>query len=206
MSKYQLICITGPDGSGKSTLIDAVKDQLPDSVVVSIWDLIKDPNMQNIVPFKKPEEIDIYLSHLHHKSRSLFLMHCLTEAMEMARKKNASYILTDSYWYKYYATEIAHGTPSDYLDKLISLFEKPDFIFYINALEKLTAKRKKSFSRYECGFARKVNEQTFMDFQRLAILNLQKLMATMAHKILDASLPASENSKIILKELNHCIE
>jgi len=206
MKSYKLLCIIGPDGSGKSSLINAVKLHLQDATIMTIWDLMKEPVMNSIVPFKKPEEVDNYMSYLHHESRSLFLIHCLAEAKELARQKGSSFILTDSYWYKYYATELAHGASSEYLDKLVSVFEKPDYIFYITAEEKLTAERKKSFSRYECGFAQEINEQSFMKFQQSAIGHLQKLMQNIPYKPLKADNSVSENCRFILDEINITIK
>jgi dTMP kinase len=202
MRPYQLICITGPDGSGKSTLINALKNDLPGSVITSIWDLLKEPSRQQVVPFKTPVEVDAYLSCLHAGSRSLFLMHCLLEALEIAKEKKPAYILTDSYWYKYYATEIAHGASPAYLDKLVTVFEKPDHLFYIRAGEDLTTERKKYFSGYECGFAGATNEKTFSAFQQKAIAIMQNLMHSLDYTELDAHASPGENQAIILQSLN----
>lgn len=198
MSAYRIICITGPDGSGKSTLIDALEKTLPGAIVTTIWDLMKEPSMQHIVPFKKPQDVDAYLAALHPAGRSLFLMHCLTEAFETAKEKEPAYILTDSYWYKYYATELAHGTPKKYLDKLVSRFEQPDFVFYLNADEQLTSGRKQKFSRYECGFASELNDETFREFQTKSIPHLRQLMQSTDHIQLDAGRSCEENCTAIL--------
>lgn len=202
MRPYQLICITGPDGSGKSTLIQSLQHELPGCVVVTIWDMLKEPAMQSVVPFKTPQEVDAYLSHLHAESRSLFLVHCLAEAMEIAKAKKPAYLLTDSYWYKYYATEVVHGASPAYLDQLVTVFEKPDHLFYIKAGEELTAGRKKNFSRYECGFAAEINEESFARFQQQAIRVMQKLMQTQACTELAAQASPQENQAIILRSLN----
>jgi thymidylate kinase len=201
MKPYKLICITGPDGSGKSTLINELKNQLDGAVVTSIWDIMREPSLQNVVPFKTPQEVDNYLSCLHDTSRSLFLMHCLAESLAIAKTKEPQYILSDSYWYKYYATEIAHGTSKGELDKLISVFEEPNLIFYIDAKETLTLERKEHFSNYECGFAKERNKQSFMLFQQKAIQNIQKLMDSVKHKILNPNLSVSENLETVLHQL-----
>lgn len=205
MSAYRIICITGPDGSGKSTLIDALEKALPGAIVTTIWDLMKEPALEHIIPFKKPQDVDAYLAALHPAGRSLFLIHCLTEAFENAKEKAPAYILTDSYWYKYYATEIAHGTSREYMDKLVSHFEQPDFIFYLNADEQLTSDRKQRFSRYECGFAAELNEETFRDFQSISIPHLRQLMLSIDHIQLDATLPSQDNCNQILQLLNYPI-
>jgi thymidylate kinase len=88
------------------------------------------------------------------------------------------------------------------MNKLVSNFEKPDYLFYLNSDEKLAAKRKKKFSRYECGFANELNEQTFKSFQQKTISHFQKLMNTISHTLLDASIPSRKNCKIILHSLN----
>lgn len=201
MSRHKLICITGPDGSGKSTLINVLKARLPGSIVVSMWDAIRDPARRNLLPFNNLGEVDVYLSHLHHESRALLLMHCLAEAMAMAKDMNAPFILVDSYWYKYFATEKAHGTSGEYLAKLVSLFETPDFTFYMDAGQDLTYDRKKKFTRYECGFAKEQDEKSFKIFQKRVIEHFQELMHGTTTRTLDPNVPVSENCRIVLKTI-----
>ncbi|HTF80688.1 MAG TPA: hypothetical protein VL947_03150, partial [Cytophagales bacterium] len=138
---------------------------------------------------------------LHHESRSLFLMHCLLEALERAKSKKPRYIIADGYWYKYYATEVSHGTSAAYLDKITAIFEVPDLLFYIRTTEQTTMERKTSFSRYECGFAEEPNAQSFSDFQHEAIAVLELLMASKDPVIVQGHDSPSECLNTVLQRL-----
>ena len=42
-------------------------------------------------------------------ARGLFLYHCFYQALELAKNRKPDILILNSYWYKYYATEVAHG-------------------------------------------------------------------------------------------------
>jgi dTMP kinase len=200
MKQYQLICITGPDGAGKTTLLHRLHKQLPGSIIVTIWDLLAEPSFNEQLPLRSPAEIDVYLSKLHPESRSLFLMHCLQEAMELAKGRRPAFILADSYWYKYYATEAVHGSSKEYLDKLVSIFELPDHVFYIELTEEITADRKQRYSLYECGFSGQRTEEDFRTFQKKAIRELKSIPIP-NKKIVDGNNSVEANLSVILDTL-----
>jgi len=55
----KLICITGIDGIGKSTLIKNLSVQLNSCYIANIWDLLES-KVQGL-PFKSKKEIDNFL-------------------------------------------------------------------------------------------------------------------------------------------------
>ncbi len=201
MKPYKLVCITGPDGSGKSTLIKSLQERLPSSVVVTIWDILKTSTLTSHMVFKSPADVDNYLSQVSNQSRFLLLMHCLSEALEMAKQKNNEWIFVDSYWYKYYATELAHGAEQKTLDGIAAVFEKPDLLFTIQANELLTSERKKNYTRYECGFAKQPNADNFIVFQKKANGYLQQLIKTIPHIELAGMNTVEQNCEIALERL-----
>jgi thymidylate kinase len=202
MKPYQLICVTGPDGAGKSTLLENLQKELEGSVITTIWDLLTEPSLREYLPLRSASEIDIYLSKLHSISRSLFLMHCLKQALELAKRRKPTFILADSYWYKYYATEIAHGSSKEYLDKLVSMFEPPDHIFYIDLPEEIISDRKQKYSLYECGFEKERTQEDFRCFQKKAIGELQSLVQGIPGAMfLDGRRTVKENLSVIIDTL-----
>jgi thymidylate kinase len=205
MKTYDLICITGPDGSGKSTLIRHLQKVLGSSAIASIWDLMSDPALRDYVPFKEPQQVQDYLARLQPESRSMFLCHCLYESLNIAKKKKLRYILTDGYWYKYYATEKALGASPSYLEQLVSIFEAPSYLFYLHASETLTSNRKTSYSAYECGFAEELNKESFETFQAKSIENLRRLLAVRNPIYLDAVRSVEQNLETILHHLQPVI-
>jgi thymidylate kinase len=201
MKPIPVICITGPDGSGKTTLIKNLQPLLPGSVTVSIWDVLHEPALRDVVPFSHPAQVDAYLCRLHKESRSLFLMHCLFEAMALAQAKQASCIITDSYWYKYYATEAALGTPRAYLNQLVSVFPLPAYLFYLRAPVSLAGTRKQQYSRYECGLSAAPDEVAFTAFQQKAHQEMEAVLQLYPHIDLDAKQSIETSLAAVLQKI-----
>jgi thymidylate kinase len=103
----KIICITGMDGTGKSTLIKGLKEHLDSCYVATIWDLMASPVKG--LPFKSKQEIDNFLCELSPDSRLLFLAHAMKYAIDKALLSSVNNILIDSYYYKYFASELALG-------------------------------------------------------------------------------------------------
>jgi dTMP kinase len=162
--RSQLVCVTGADGSGKSTLIRVLAEGLVargrSVAVVSVWDLYSDQRVRDV--FRSRALLMDYLAALSPMSRCYFLLHALRGALDGAPP--ADVLLLDAYWYKYMAGEAAHGVPPRVLLGLVQDFPRPDSIWYLNAPTELAAERKPGFSAYETGFA-DASREAFIAFQ-----------------------------------------
>lgn len=173
-----IICVSGADGSGKSTLVAGLSRALPRASVVTIWDLMADPRAAPI--FVNKDQLQAFLGSLQLESRSLFLMSCLRAAMERAAP---GLLLVDSYWYKYLANELALGAEPSRLAPLSALFEKPALTFHLELAPSLAAARKKgTFSPYECGL-RTPSAGNFVEFQTRTAVIVKRLIEADAPRV-----------------------
>lgn len=161
MSK--LIVITGADGTGKTTLIKRLATEFESCYCASVWDLLRQSN--NTLPFKSKSDIDLFLCALTPNSRLLFLAHALRFSIDKALQSDAETILMDSYYYKYFASELALGADLVLLKALIQSFPEPDLLIELQLPLHEILKRKESYSRYECGLAPEGNIVGFESFQ-----------------------------------------
>jgi dTMP kinase len=163
------ICITGADGTGKSTLIDKLKEGFEQGYVAGIWDIFTQHT--NGQPFKSKQDIDTYLCALTPNARLLFLTHALSFSTQKATESNAKLILLNGYFYKYFASEAALGADKTLINNLSEYFPKPDLILNLTVNLNIAAHRKKHLSRYECGCADTATVENFMGFQEKVIEN-----------------------------------
>ena len=130
-----IACVTGPDGSGKSTQVAAVAGWLRKeghSVAISqIWDPMLDPAFAGRALFDSPAKADAYLELLDSTSRMYFLCHALQESLVRARARETDVVLLNAYWYKYHAVEVAHGGDAPTLRTINSVLPEPDVTFYL---------------------------------------------------------------------------
>lgn len=157
-TEKQIIVITGQDGSGKSTLIKKLIENLPNSTEVTIWDAL-DPEL-----FNSKQKIDDYLSELTPNSRVLFLAHALMQSMELALKTQYSILLINGYFYKYFSSELALGANKQLVKRLSDFFPKSNKVIKLNISSDIAFKRKTKITKYECGL-KDVSEQNFISFQ-----------------------------------------
>lgn len=152
------ICITGADGSGKTTQIARLRDRLTHAdltvSVVTVWDAFTDPAVAQVLPIAGPSDIHGYLALLGPNSRPHFLFHALHLALEQAWRTGPRVILLDGYWYKYFAAEAAHGGDPAVLQALASSFPEPDLTFHLDVGVDEAARRKAHHTGYESGFGR----------------------------------------------------
>jgi len=153
----KLIVITGPDGSGKSTLMTRLRQELPVLVGASIWDPLQ--HLQGA----GHNDIQNYLKKLQPRSRTLFLAHALHESLAKAQESQAP-ILFDSYSYKYFVMQKVMGD-SDKASLLLEM-PKPDLVFYLSCEPQVALARKKNLglSAYESGFSND-KENQFLKLQ-----------------------------------------
>jgi len=183
VSKLKLICVTGPDGSGKTTQIGKLAERLERRgkkkiAAVTIWDMLLDPATRGKLPFRSPTEVDGVLQVLHTMPRTLFLYHCFAEALEMAKERHADICLINSYWYKYYATEVAHGGNAERIRRIADdVFDEPTLTFYLRITPEEAFNRKATLSGYETGFANPRSQEAFIAFQNKAHAALNEMAA-----------------------------
>jgi len=158
----RIICITGPDGSGKSTLIQSLL-KTHNYYVASIWDGMK--NNENNVLFNSKLNVDKYLCNLLPDARLLFLAHAMKISIDKAFESNQD-ILIDSYFYKYFVSELTLGASKKLADSLLDVFVVPDKTFYLVIDSNTTKLRKTKYSRYECGLVKHATTESFLEFQR----------------------------------------
>ncbi len=176
----KLICISGPDGSGKTTQMIRIAEQLEHRggqkvAAVTIWDLLLDPVSKNKLMFRGPSEVDGYLEILDPIARGFFLYHCFYQALELAKQRKPDVCLLNAYWYKYYATEVAHGGNPEMLLQMAEVFPKPDVTLHLQVTPEEAFERKAELSGYESGFAKPRTKEAFIHFQKKAHAALEDL-------------------------------
>jgi dTMP kinase len=182
-----LICISGGDGCGKSTLVAGLARALPGARVVNIWDGLADPNIAAV--FSSKARLYDFLGALSSGSRALFMSTCMKEAMERAPR---GLRLVDAYWYKYLASEIALGLAPAQAEALGALFERPSLTVRVALSPELAAERKRGdYSPYECGLRAPTREH-FVDFQGRIGPIIQSLVETDARDVVTLDGAASQ--------------
>lgn len=184
-SNSRTICITGGDGSGKSTQVAALAAALTEKglsfAVVTIWDAFDDPAMSSKLPFGKPADVFEYLKLLSPRSRSHFLFHALHASLDLAATRSPDVLLINAYWYKYFATEVAHGGNPAMLRALAAGFPEPDVTFFLKISAETTVLRKDQPSDYETGYG------DFLEFQRHSLQALEQLSTGLGWVELDGT-------------------
>ncbi len=167
MSIKKLVCITGMDGTGKSTLVDLLQHAFPVAQTCNIWDLL-DSGEQSL-PFKSKRDIDRFLCALTPDSRLLFLAHALKYSVDTAFVREQTLIIANGYCYKYFATELALGAQPELVFAILASFPQPDLVIELVLPPAEAAKRKTVLSRYECGLDTTPNQTAFVAFQEKAL-------------------------------------
>lgn len=163
----KLICITGMDGVGKSTLVKSLAKELSSVHVANIWDIMNG-GIENI-PFGSQKDVDEYLCALTPGSRLLFLAHALKYSIDRAMKTEKKIILLDGYYYKYFSTELVLGASEALVFSVIKEFPTPDLVINLNLTIEKTLNRKEFFSRYESGLSTHPDKHNFEKFQKEAL-------------------------------------
>ncbi len=161
----RLICITGIDGAGKSTLVNNIATKISPVYIASIWDIMNSATTL----FSTKKDIDNYLCALTADSRVLFLAHALKYSLDKALESGKEKILLNSYYYKYFAAELALGASEKLVLSLIKTFPQPDITIYLDISIEEAAERKKIISRYESGLIMYPAKDNFIAFQKTAL-------------------------------------
>jgi len=159
--KPMLVAVTGPDGSGKSTLVRAVHALLGPKAAcpVQVWDAL-----DGLISRTDAQR---YLGTIGHRSRATLLLHAVSRALDLALASGARVILLDGYWFKYAVSEAEHGAPIALFDACRSSFPRPELTVFLDLDVEARARRKTRYSPYEIGFADEADPVVaFVGFQR----------------------------------------
>ena len=188
--KPTIICVTGPDGSGKSTLVGNLVSEIPNSKEITIWDALYN---KEVALFSNKKDVDAYLCMLSPGARTLFLAHALKYAIDKALESGANIIFLNAYYYKYFASEVSLGADSTLIEMLASKFPIPDKTIFLSLSPEISASRKTHLSRYECG-CKEATIENFIDFQKKANLVFEAYIQP------DWFIMNAEDSPEVLKE------
>jgi thymidylate kinase len=201
-----LVCVTGIDGAGKSTIVDALAERLRGPghrvAVSAIWDPIVEPYVAGRTFFNDPSEVDPFLAQLDPISRMYFFGHVLHLSLVRAMALNPDVLVLNAYWYKYFATEIAHGGDPVALRAITSPFPVPDVTFQLVLPLAEAARRKGVFSGYESGFGPAPTQEAFEAFQPPAVAAMDLLASEFGWTIISGEQPEEEMLEQVLGHLH----
>ncbi|WP_040783351.1 aminotransferase class III-fold pyridoxal phosphate-dependent enzyme [Nocardia pneumoniae] len=201
-ARKRLICLAGGDGSGKTTQVARIAAEFEAQghsvAAVTIWDAFLDPKVSSKLPWGSPAEIYGYLQLLTPLSRAHFLFHAMQLSLDLAAERDADIVLANAYWYKYYATEVAHGGDPAVLRSLAAGFPEPDRTFYLAVRPQDALARKRLRSDYESGYG---DEESFLTFQQRSHEALDALSEELGWIRLDGAAAPAEVTRAVLTQL-----
>lgn len=198
-NEKHIICITGADGCGKSTMVHALSKVFEGAYVANIWDVFEDAPTPL---FTSKKSIDAYLGTLTPNARVLFLTHALQYSIDKAMPGNHRILLLNAYYYKYFATELALGAAPKLIQTLASQLPQPDTVFRLVLPPELVVQRKKEYTLYECGLTQQSSAEAFITFQEKA--NAKWSMVCDPNEIqIDAKLSVAQNVEQIIKSVEN---
>jgi thymidylate kinase len=175
----RLVAVTGPDGTGKSTLVASVvarlgmqggggtpggrspdqKGDWPSAATVQVWDAL--------VGLLPQADAVRYLGRIGDRSRALLLLHAASRALDLAHERRVELIVLDGYWYKYAVSEIEQGAPPELFAACETAFPRPDVVFALDLPVDEALRRKRATSAYERGLGRHGDSEddAFVAFQ-----------------------------------------
>lgn len=108
-------------------------------------------------------------------------------------------MLLNAYWYKYFATEVAHGGDPALVRQLATGFPEPDLTLYLSVSPEDALARKSQPSDYESGYRQ--DDQMFLAFQRRAHEALDTLAVEFSWCELDGRSSPSEITTTMIQQV-----
>ncbi len=196
------IVITGIDGSGKTTHAQLIEHLIPGSKIMSVWDIVTNPAYRQWSIYKFPPPVEKYVVNLNPTSRTLFIFHAFDYAYQQAVNSDVSFLIFDSYWYKYLAVELAMGSDSSLIDFIKNRYLEPDMSFYLDLSPTKLIERKRQISLYESGNPEHYDYDNFVRIQKKSKQYLENFLPRDTIWI-DADNPIKENHQTILEHIKN---
>jgi dTMP kinase len=167
-----LIAFAGLDGAGKSTQTKALAQALKGShhsvKIIDKWDVL-DPRIHPECRFihSNLEEVRVCISEMQGPGRALFLFWCIALSTTRSMAEDYRYFISDGYWMKHAAAELAMGAPRGMIEGYVEAMPKADLTFYFDVEPEVALRRKSGgdLTPYECGCDPELNPERFIAHQ-----------------------------------------
>jgi len=154
-----IIAIDGPDGAGKSTHVELLRDWLSGEgvacEVVSKWHVL-DEDLHPEARFlrgTKLSEFRLCIAEMPSLARSLFIMWLYAEALgRVAEVADDRVVILDGFWMKHAAAELSYGCDPSLVDAIVAAMGSVDLVVYLDVVpEEALARKRGVLTPYECG-------------------------------------------------------
>lgn len=174
-----LIALTGPDGAGKSTLTTVLARSLAlvgrPVRTINRWDIVDNPAYPTAGVLEKDNRhIRASVALMSNTSRLLFLLWSATMSLgdNWSPRPDDEVTLTDDYWMKHAASEIAYGLDQTWVEKVVAGLPQPNVVVYLRVRPEVAWQRKDGKpAPYECGMDMSCSKTSFLTHQG-TIMNL----------------------------------
>ncbi|WP_298773184.1 hypothetical protein [uncultured Shewanella sp.] len=170
-----LVALTGPDGTGKSTVSKVIKEEVLKTgrklETVDRWDILNTSNFSQSRFIHSPlKELKECVSEMKGPSRFLFILWTIYSVLEDYDPASPTITFIDSYWMKHAASEIAYGLPESFVENAIELLPKADLTICLDLSPEIAYQRKSTATKidlnaYECGMNSSLSSESFIHHQ-----------------------------------------
>jgi dTMP kinase len=165
-----IVAIDGPDGAGKSTHVELLRDWLERRgvacTVVSKWDVLdvdRHPEARFLRATDR-RELTACVAEMPLPARSLFIGWLYAETAARAGRASADgVVLLDGFWMKHAAAELAYGADERLVEAIVRALGGVDAVLFLDVTPEEALRRKgESLTPYECGLDASRDTEKFL--------------------------------------------
>jgi dTMP kinase len=163
-----LVAVTGPDGAGKSSVIEALAQRLSPRAarVIDRWDILRsDIHPQCAFIAASRDELRAQMARMPVASRSLFLFWTFGMMLDGQLDAADEIVLSDGYWMKHAAAEVAYGADRAWIEAMGRTLPRPQLTLLLDIDPSVALARKQRLVPYECGMDPSASPEAFVRHQ-----------------------------------------
>jgi dTMP kinase len=163
-----LVAITGSDGAGKSSVVEALVERLAPRAarVIDRWDILR-PEIHPQCGFigASREELRAQMAQMPVAARSLFLFWTFGMMLDGQLDTADEIVLSDGYWMKHAAAEVAYGADRAWIEAMGRTLPRPQLTLLLDIDPSVALARKQRLVPYECGMDPRATPEAFVRHQ-----------------------------------------